>query len=150
MCRLDEWVGKRFSRRGYCKVVKCKLIVIHAGCAHKYVHKLYVGVDENTFQCVPLSMHSWITNTPLTSKASFSCVLNTCISHSPVGPHNDILSPQRPPLFHSLFPRPSDWLLCTATDIQLLAALQGSGEMRYKCHGICGITAQNQCCSPWQ
>lgn len=40
----------------------------------------------------------------LTCKASFSCGLNTCISRSPVGTHNDILSPQRPPLFHSRCP----------------------------------------------
>lgn len=111
---------------------QCNLIYIHV-CMCEYMRALLWM--ETVHKCV-----SWITNSPLTSKASFSC--NACICQSPVGTHNDILSPERPPLFWLLFPWPCDWLLCTLTNIQLLAALRGSGEMRYKCQSIYNITAQ--------
>lgn len=79
------------------------------------------------------------TNSSLTSKPSFNS--STGKSQSTIGTHNDILSTERPPLFQPCFQWLCDWPLCTMTNIQLLAALQGSGEMRYKCHTICGITA---------
>lgn len=100
---------------------------------------MFVCVDAHLLLYFAVNGKRHDTNSSLTLKPSFSS--NTGKSQSPIGTQNDILSPERPPLFQPCFPWPCDWLLCTLTNIQLLAALRGSGEMRYKCHTICSITA---------